>query len=211
MRTDELIRALAADGARPVVPIERWLVGALLAGIALSAALFLATLHARPDLLQAAPTPAFCFKLVVSLSLAATAAFLLSDTARPMPRIRWHRALLLAPVLLLSGVIFELVTVPAHRWPARLIGHNAVHCLSLIPLLAIAPTACLLAALRRGAPARPTLAGAMAGLVSGAVGAALYALTCPDDSALFVATWYSIAIIAVSAASAYLGSRMLRW
>ena len=52
-------------------------------------------------------------------------------------------------------------------------------------------------------------AGAMAGLVSGAVGATLYALTCPDDSTLFVATWYSIAIIAVTAASAYLGSRIL--
>ncbi|MEJ0034723.1 MAG: NrsF family protein [Gammaproteobacteria bacterium] len=211
MRTDELIRALAADGARPVVPIERWLTGALLAGIALSAALFLAALHARPDIAAAVYTPAFCFKVVVTLSLAATGAFLLSDAARPTPRIRWRGALLLAPVLLAAGVIFELVTVPAHNWSARLIGHNATHCLSLIPLLAIAPAACLLFALRRGAPARPALAGAMAGLVASAVGATLYALTCPDDSALFVATWYSIAIVAVTAASAYLGSRILRW
>jgi hypothetical protein len=211
MRTDELIRALAADSARPVVPIERWLTGALLAGIALSSALFLAALHTRPDIAQAVFTPAFCFKLVVTLSLAATAAFLLSDAARPIPRIRWSRALLLAPALLAAGVVFELATVPVHSWPARLIGHNATHCLSLIPLLALAPAACLLVALRRGAPARPALAGATAGLVSGAVGATLYALTCPDDSALFVATWYSIAIAAVTAASAYLGSRILRW
>ena len=211
MRTDELIRALAADGARPVVPIERWLTGALLAGIALSAGLFLAALHARPDIALAVYTPAFCFKVIITLSLAATAAFVLSDAARPMPRIRWRGALLLAPVLLAAGVVFELVTVPAHSWSTRLIGHNATHCLSLIPLLAIAPAACLLAALRRGAPARPALAGGMAGLLAGAVGATLYALTCPDDSALFVATWYSIAIIAVTAASAYLGSRILRW
>ncbi len=211
MRTDEFIRALAADGARPVVPIERWLTGALLSGIALSTMLFLAALHTRQDIMQAVYAPAFCFKLIVTISLAATAAFLLSDAARPMPRIRWQRALLLAPALLAAGVIFELVTVPAHSWPARLMGHNAAHCLSLIPLLAIAPAACLLAALRRGAPAHPALAGAIAGLVSSAVGATLYALTCPDDSALFVATWYSIAIIAVTAASAYLGSRILRW
>lgn len=211
MRTDELIRALAADGARPVVPIERWLTGALLAGIALSAGLFLAALHARPDIALAVYTPAFCFKVVITLSLAATAAFVLSDAARPMPRIRWRGALLLAPVLLVAGVAFELVTVPAHSWSTRLLGHNATHCLSLIPLLAIAPAACLLAALRRGAPARPALAGGIAGLLAGAVGATLYALTCPDDSALFVATWYSIAIVAVTAASAYLGSRILRW
>jgi hypothetical protein len=193
------------------VPIERWLTGALLAGIALSSVLFLAALHTRPDIVQAFYTPAFCFKLVVTLSLAATAAFLLSDAARPIPRIRSGRALLLAPALLAAGVVFELATVPAQGWPARFIGHNAPHCLSLIPLLAVAPVACLLVALRRGAPARPALAGAMAGLVSGAVGATLYALTCRDDSALFVATWYSIAIIAVTAASAYLGSRILRW
>ena len=211
MRTDELIRALAADSARPVVPIERWLTGALGAGIALSAVLFLAALHTRPDIGQAAYTPAFGFKLVVMLSLAATAAFLLSDVARPMPPVRWQRALPLAPALLAAGVIFELVTVPAHSWSARLIGHNAAHCLSLIPLLAVAPAACLFAALRRGAPARPVLAGAIAGLASGAVGATLYALTCPDDSPLFVATWYSIAVIAVTVASAYLGHRILRW
>ena len=211
MRTDELIRALAADGARPVVPIERWLTGALVAGVVLSAMLFLATLHARPDIALAVYTPAFCFKVIITLSLAITAAFVLSDAARPLPRIRWRGALLLAPVLLAAGVIFELVTVPAHHWPTRLVGHNAAHCLSLIPLLAVAPAACLLVALRRGAPARPALAGGMAGLLSGAVGATLYALTCPDDSALFVATWYSIAIVAVTAASAYLGSRILRW
>jgi len=211
MRTDELIRALAADGRRPVVPIDRWLTGALLAGVALSALLFLAALHARPDISQAVYTPAFCFKIVVTLALAATAAFALSDAARPMSHARWHRVLMLAPALLAAGVIFELSTMPVHTWPARLIGHNATHCLSLIPLLSLAPAACLLIALRRGAPARPAQAGAVAGLASGAVGATLYALTCPDDSALFVATWYSIAIIAVTAASAYVGSRILRW
>ena len=173
--------------------------------------LFLATLHARPDIALAVYTPAFCFKVIVTLSLGATAAFLLSEAARPMPRIRWRGALLLAPVLLVAGVIFELATAPAQSWSARLVGQNATHCLSLIPLLAVAPAACLFIALRRAAPARPALAGAIAGVLSGAVAATLYALTCPSDSALFVATWYSIAILAVTAASAYVGSRILRW
>jgi hypothetical protein len=118
---------------------------------------------------------------------------------------------MLAPILLVAGVIFELFTVPADDWGVRLIGHNAKHCLSLIPLLSLAPAACLLFALRRGAPARPGFAGAIAGLVAGAFGASLYALTCPDDSALFVATWYTIAIAVVTAVSALVGRRMLRW
>ena len=211
MRTDELIRALAADATRPAMPINRLIAMALIAGIALSAALFLATLHARPDIVAGALTPAFCFKVVVTLALAVTSAALLSDAARPLPRIRHPGVLVLAPVLLVGGVIFELSTVPANDWAVRLIGHNATHCLSLIPILSLAPAACLLYALRRGAPARPGFAGAIAGLVAGALGASLYALTCPDDSALFVATWYTIAIAAVTVASAFIGRRLLRW
>jgi hypothetical protein len=93
----------------------------------------------------------------------------------------------------------------------RLIGHNATHCLSLIPMLSLAPAASLLLALRHGAPARPGLAGAIAGLVAGGFGASLYALTCPDDSTLFVATWYTIAIAVVTAVSSFIGARFLRW
>jgi hypothetical protein len=69
----------------------------------------------------------------------------------------------------------------------------------------------VLIALRRGAPSSPGYAGAVAGLVSGGIAAALYALTCPDDSPLFIATWYSLAIAAVVAGTAWVGSRVLRW
>jgi hypothetical protein len=194
-----------------VVPIGRLLSIAIVGGVALSALLFLATLHARPDIAAAVLTPAFCFKLVVTLALAVTSSALLSTVARPWPRPRSHGLLWLAPVLLVAGVLYELFTVPSNTWSVRLIGHNASHCLSLIPMLSLAPAASLLIALRRGAPARPRLAGAIAGLVSGALGASLYALTCPDDSALFVATWYTIAIAVVSVVSAFIGGRVLRW
>ena len=211
MNTDELIRSLAADVARPVVPIGRRLFKALLLGTLLSAALFLAMLHPRPDIARAALTLPFVFKIVVALLLAGTAATLLSSMARPLPKSGKLVFLVIAPLLLAAGVAFELSTVPSEAWHARLIGHNAVHCLSLIPLLSIAPAACMLFALRRGAPARPALAGAVAGLAASGFGAALYALTCPDDSPLFVAAWYSIAIVIVTAASAWIGSRTLRW
>src|SRR5262249_18326187 len=88
VRTEELIRALAADAARPPAPINRYLVMALVGGVALSVLLFLITLHARPDVAAGDWTPAFCFKLIVTLALAATSAALLSDVARPMPGLR---------------------------------------------------------------------------------------------------------------------------
>jgi hypothetical protein len=193
------------------MPIGRLLFISLVAGTVLSVALFLAILHPRADIAAAAYTLPFAFKLIVTLSLAGAAGMLLVETARPLPRFRWHWGLVFAPLLLAIGVIVELAIMPAHTWAARLIGHNAPHCLSLIPLLSLAPVVCILVGLRHGAPARPALAGAVAGLVSGGVGAALYALTCPDDSPLFVTTWYSIAIAIVTAASAYVGSRTLRW
>jgi hypothetical protein len=75
-----------------------------------------------------------------------------------------------------------------------------------LPLLVAA-----LFGLRHGAPTRPALAGAMAGLLSAGLAATLYASHCTDDSPLFVMTWYSIATALVTAIGALAGSRLLRF
>ena len=210
MNTESLIQELAADATGPVVPIGHTLLRALGLGAFLTT-LSLLILHPRTDIAQALFTVPFIFKLALMVSLAGTAAFFLVETARPVPARRRGRSLLLAPLLLAGAVIIELATAPADAWPSLLVGHNAAHCLTLIPLLSMVPLACLLSALRRGAAGNPGLAGATAGLAAGAVAALVYALTCPDDSPLFIATWYSIAIAIVTAVSAYAGSRLLRW
>ena len=81
----------------------------------------------------------------------------------------------------------------------------------MIPLLSAAPLIGALIALHRGAPRNPGLAGAGAGLFAGAFAASLYATHCPDDLPLFVAVWYSLAILIVMAVGALAGSRLLRW
>jgi hypothetical protein len=78
-------------------------------------------------------------------------------------------------------------------------------------LLAAVPLVSALLALRYGAPENPTLAGASAGLLSGGIGAALYATHCIDDSPFFVSVWYTLAIAIVVAIGAWCGSRCLRW
>jgi hypothetical protein len=211
MRTEELIRALAADGARPVTPIGDTLLRALGLGTLLSTALFLLILHPRADIGTAMLTLPFDFKLAVVACVAVTSILFLSYAALPTSNAEHRWLLYLAPLVLAAGVVVELASTPAASWSARLIGHNAVHCLSLIPLLSLPLLACLFFALRRAAPLRPPVAGATAGLVSGGVGALLYALTCPDDSPLFVATWYTIAVGVVTTASALGGGRWLRW
>jgi hypothetical protein len=84
-------------------------------------------------------------------------------------------------------------------------------CLVAIPLIAVGPLAAFLLALRSGAPTAPRRAGAAAGLVAAGLAATLYAAHCSDDSPLFVAAWYSLAISLVVAAGAVLGPRVLRW
>jgi len=211
MKTEELIRVLAADGVRPVTPIGVTLSRALALGGVLSIALFAAILHPRADIGHAILTTAFKFKLLVVICVAVASAIFLPSAAVPAgthPR-KW--LLLLGPLLVVAGVMVELATAPADAWERRWLGHNAMHCLSLVPLLSLPPLVCLLLALRRAAPSRPWLAGAAAGLLSGGIGGTLYALTCPDDSPLFVATWYSIAIGAVALVAAVAGGRWLRW
>ena len=75
----------------------------------------------------------------------------------------------------------------------------------------IGPLACTLLALRHGAPTQPGLAGAVAGLIASDIAATLCASNCTDDSPLFVATWYLIAIGIVVLAGDVAGSRCLRW
>ncbi len=211
MRTEELIRVLAADGELREPGLHRTLLTALALGGALSATLLLGVIHPRADIAAALQTPRFLVKLIIVLSVVVTAARLLPQVARPFPRFRRPWLLTIPALLLTVSVAFELWTLPAQSWSAKLFGHNATHCLALIPVLSLAPAACLLVALRRGASFRPVLAGAIAGLVAAGVGASLYALTCPDDSPLFVGAWYSIAIAVVVLVSAIAGHKSLRW
>jgi hypothetical protein len=62
-----------------------------------------------------------------------------------------------------------------------------------------------------GAPTRPVLAGAIAGMLSGALGAGAFALACTDDGGLFAALWYPLAILVMAALGAVIGCRILAW
>jgi hypothetical protein len=119
--------------------------------------------------------------------------------------------LAIAPVLMAIAVIAELIAVQPEAWQARAIGTNSMVCLFYIPVIGIGPLGVFLLALRHGAPTRPAMAGAVAGLVAGGMAAVFYAAHCTDDSPLFVATWYTIAITGLALAGAACASRLARW
>ena len=211
MRTEEFIRALAADRTVEIRPGLAFGL-ALAAGAVIAATVFLLALGVRPDILAALHTVRFPFKFVVTIALFAAGLRLALALARPGGDAAAAARLLAAPALLIGGaLVIELAVVPTAAWGPRLIGSNATVCLSAIPVIAIGPLVAILLALRRGAPTAPARAGASAGLVAAALAATFYAAHCTDDSPLFVATWYSLAIAFVVAVGALLGPRVLRW
>lgn len=211
MKTDDLIGLLAQDA--PV----RWtlssrLAMAFMAGTAVAVALFGALVGIRPDILSVGQTARFLFKFLLASALLCCAVGAVAQVGRPEARLgAWGAAFAAVLVALGVAVAAELVVTPQALWGVRLVGQNAAFCLVVIPTLALAPLACLLFALRAGAPSRPGLAGAVAGLAASGIAATLYATHCPDDSPLFVATWYSLATAIVVTAGYVAGKRLLRW
>jgi hypothetical protein len=91
------------------------------------------------------------------------------------------------------------------------LGKSWIFCPWLVLLLAAPIFVGLLWSFRRLAPTRLRAAGAVAGLAAGAWAATVYCLHCPEVSALFVLTWYSLGIALAAGAGALLGPRLLRW
>ncbi len=212
MQTDDLVRALAADHATRLASLERVFAIAIGAGLAVAVVMFAVLLGPRDDVAAAAETPRFLLKFVETLLLAATSAWLVLRLMRPgVPVGSALFALVAAPAVLALAVLTEMVLVPSAAWGERLVGSNSRICLTFIPLLALPLLAAVLVALRHGAPTRRRLAGAAAGLLAGGLAATLYAAHCTDDSPLFVATWYSLAITLVVIIGSLIGPRVLRW
>lgn len=212
MRTDDLIKALAADAGAVQPTPARALTIALVVGMALAGILFAMFLGPRADIATAINTWRFQFKLVVTALLLVSTIPVLTRLARPDASLGSALIpLAIAPLLLAAGVVVELLTTQPHSWLAHTIGHNWRACLTIIPLLALTPLVAVLLALGNAAPASPALSGAMAGILAGAISATYYATLCTDDSPLFVATWYSIAILGLAFAGAIAGRIALRW
>lgn len=211
MTTEDLIRALAADqytGQKSRTALFLALVPAM----AVAAILFFSWIGFRDDIDDALHTVRFLFKFAVVLPLAVVSTGAMFRSADPLQAYGWWMKLLPLPLLLLAaGVAAELLAIPRSDWVVRLIGSNAVNCVTLIPLLASGPLAIFMAVLKTGAPANPGVSGAMAGLAASGIAAVFYAANCFDDSPLFVMTWYPLAIATVALAGYLAGRWLLRW
>ncbi len=213
MKTDDLIRALAADHAPTGLSLRTAVTVALAVGIAVAAIQFLWLLGPRPGAFAALTSWRFCFKFVYTILLAASAAYVCTRSILPLAEIdrRMLLPLSLAPVLLICAVGVELSVQPQGAWASKAMGGNALMCLIWVPLLSIAPFLALMFTLRRGAPVSPAFTGAIAGLIAAAIGSSLYASHCPDDSPLFLGLWHTLAMLSVVLMGTLSGRWLLRW
>ena len=207
--TDELIRALAQAPLPPAFNAGAMIatMGAL---ILVSLSGFWAVFGFRADLAIAIAAPGVMMKSALPLALGAIAMALAVTASRPMARlVLWPLAL---PALAgFALVALRLPDVPAGGMQMEVVGKTATICLMTIIGLSVLPTGLGIRYLRRGAPLRPVLAGALLGLASGAGIAAGYALHCMEDSPLYFVTWYGTGIATAGGIGAALGHRFLRW
>jgi hypothetical protein len=213
MNTDDLIAQLSSD----VPPVRRHMVGwriaaGILAGALVSGAFVVMAMGVRPDLGTAMHGFPFWMKWGYTISLAIAALLMSAQLARPdSGRLRWLW-LMAIPVLLLAGLgVFELVRTPPAQWLAMWLGQSWMTCPWRVLALAMPIFIGLLWSFRRLAPTRLRAAGAAAGLAAGAFAATVYCIHCPEVSAIFVLTWYSLGILLAASVGALLGPRLLRW
>lgn len=211
MKTERLIEMLARNaGPAPRASAARRLTPAALLGLMASALLAIGIFGAVPAALFATPAP--WIKLVYGGALAIAAGSLAARLGRPAAP--FHQAqrvtVAVAGLMLLAGTVSLLAQPPGTRLDA-LLGHSWASCPWSVLALSLPALMATLWALRGLAPTQPGRAGFAAGLLAGAVGACGYALSCPEASAAFVATWYTLGIVLTGVLGAVVGSRVLRW
>jgi len=212
VKTSELIAALAADPVPKSVHMGRRFAGALALGLLGALALYAAFVGPRPDVAEAVRTVRFDLKFVDAAALALPSLLLLFRLARPDAKPGALALWLFAPLILLAAAVaIELMVTPSSEWMARLVGQNMRYCTTMIPMMAAPILAALIVAMRAGAPQHPMWTGALAGAASAGLAAFLYATHCPDDSPLFVATWYPLATLVCAGVGALAGRRFLAW
>ena len=215
MKTEDLLDRLSLNDSWP----ERWSpsitlpLAAATAG-ALALILSVALLTPRVDLIAAlgGKDHAVLVKFAFALSVVAAAFPIVRNLTAPGRTIGLMSLIVLLPFVVATLLALrELVALPADELRRLTADSSWLSCLWQIPALGFPAFVILALCARRLAPTNLARAGAYIGLMAGGIGALGYALHCHDDSILFVAIAYTLAIGEMSLFGSFLGPRFLRW
>ena len=211
MKTDDLIDALAA-GLQPTRPaqLNPWLLAGAVAASVIAVTVLLGV---RPALIDVLSSPTTWVKGLYSIGLAGAALWLGLRAGRPGADTR-------APLVALGAIVglallwgaVELMTAPGGERLAEWLGRTWTVCGRNILLVSAAAAVPTFLSARRLAPTRPAFSGFALGLAAGGIAATAYGvLHCPESTAAFVATWYSLGIAGAGLIGAVAGRFALRW
>ncbi len=204
-------RLVAQHQPTPPNGLPRRIATSTLLGAAVTLVLIIAW-GLRPDIAAASATSRFWVKLGFGAGFAIVGLaglLILFTPERPTPQRLWLAAIPVAVVV--AAVFDEASTVSATELTTLWLGKTALVCPFAIVALSVVPTIALIRAGRRSAPTRLRLTGGVIGLASGGLAATLYALHCPENGMIFVATWYLLGIVLTTLIGAICGPRLLRW
>jgi hypothetical protein len=214
MKTSDLIAALAIADPTPVRRTPPSSLVTPAAGIGLTIAfVVLASWLGFQPMAPAMAASWFWMKAGYSLALASAGFLLLVRVARPGARLGWTWVVVGA---LAIGAVWMMAArtsmhAPAETAPRLWLGSTWRVCPWRILALAGPIFLAIVLGLRRLAPTRLALTGGAAGLLAGGLAAAVYGFYCQENTAPFVAVWYSAGIVGCALVGALLGPRILRW
>lgn len=211
MKTDDLIDALAA-GLQPAPPAR---LNALLLACAAAASVAAVAilLGVRPALAEVLSSPTTWMKGLYTAGLAGAALWLSARAGRPGADTRAPLASLaaIAGLAILWGAV-ELLAAPGDERLADWLGRTWTICGRNILLVSAAAAVPTFLSARRLAPTRPAFSGFALGVATGGIAATAYGmLHCPESTAAFVATWYTIGVAGAGLIGALAGRFALRW
>jgi len=213
MKTEDLIRTLAADARSPFgrlrPPTIR--VGLWLCVSVPWIAIIVAFMGLRPDLAIKMGEPRWLLEQGAALLTAVTAAMAAFCAGVP-GRPRWERAVPLAPVALWIGL---LGAGCLRDWslagPQGLALRVDWACVPGIVSVGFLPGIAMAIMLRRGAPLAPVLSVGLGGLAAAALADFGLRLFHVQDASLMVLVWQVGTVAALTAISAAFGRRLVRW
>lgn len=215
MKTDELVGMLAggaAAGKATVGGVGRRYLTALGCATVVALLLMIMWLGVRRDIADAVLLPMFWVKLAFPGVLLAGALMTAKRLSHPGVRLGHVMLVIAAPVLamwLLAAVLLLGAGPEARDY--LVFGESWSVCPFYITTLSLPAFVAAFWVIKGYAPTRPVLAGAVSGLLAGALGALVYSVHCPEMTAPFIGIWYLLGMLIPAAAGAVLGPRLLRW
>jgi hypothetical protein len=212
MRSEDLIKALAADAApvrrltAPMVRVALWLVVS-----AAYAAVIVAVMGLRPDLPSRLTDGRFVVELGAAFMtsvLAAAAAFCAGCPGRPV----WER---FAPLPALGLWFLSLgegcwQSFVAARGEGLQFQQDFL-CFPSIALVSIVPAALILIMIRQAAPIAPVTTTALGVLAAAALGATALRLFHAQDASAMILVWQFGSVALLAGFGALMGRQILRW